>query len=249
MKAFINCLFLLIIWTSTPASAQPDILFIKTIPQKSINNTSDSVISYPIFRFGDIILSASINESLRHEFNEMYDLDPKTSIRNALNDLATKGLSEMSYEELLNDDKFFSFIISHEWIAAYPTYTESYFVFDKKTKNRITINELVLPGKRNDFKNYVISLWKDSITSYKGYLEEQLANGEIDSLDYSSARDYADKYCINSYSIKKFRLIKNTIEIIFDCGFPRVMRPLDPSGSVILPFKKIREYLKPKYRN
>jgi hypothetical protein len=76
----------------------------------------------------------------------------------------------------------------------------------------------------------------------------QLEHKEIDSTDYELALEYTAGNCLQSYSSKDFKLSKDALEIFFECGFPRVMLPIDPSGSISIPFGMITEYLRPKYR-
>lgn len=245
---------LLFVLLASDILAQSSIVsFIKTVPKKSYNNTKDSVIIYPIFRFKDNILSHNIlshniNRLVKYEFLAFYDQNKNVSLKKILDELAKNGLSELSYEELLNDRKFFSFALFHEWIASYPTYKTTYYVFDKETKNRITLDQLILPEKNIAFKNYITGIWKDSLSNYRQNLKFQLENKDIDSADYSTALEYIETDCLDSHSFKEFKLTKDTLEIFFSCGFPRIMLPIDPSGGIILPFKTISEYLRPKYR-
>jgi hypothetical protein len=240
---------ILLLLFATNIIAQSNIVtFIKAVPNKEHYNTKDSVISYPIFQFRDTILSDSINLTVKAGFMEMHDQRKMVSIEETLKQLADDGLSELSYEELLNDARFFSFALFQEWMAAYPTYTTSYYAFDKATRSRITIDHLILPEKSTAFKSYVTGLWKDSLLKYRQDLKRQLDRNDIDSADYSTALGYTESDCLESYSIKAFKLTKDTLEIFFDCGFPRIMLPLDPSGGIIVPFKTITEYLRPKYR-
>jgi len=244
-----NYILLLLLLFATNAFAQSSIVtFVKAVPRRSFNNTKDSVISYPIFRFKDKILTDNINRLVKAEFFDFYDQKQNVTIKKALKELAEDGLSELTYEELLNDNKFFSFCLFQEWIAAYPSYTTTFYAFDKETKQRITIDELIQPAKSVAFKSFITSLWKDSISKYRQDLKMQLANKEIDSVDYSTAIEYTETNCLESYSTKDFKLSKDTLEIFFDCGFPRILRPLDPSGGVLIPFKQITEYLRPRYR-
>lgn len=241
-------LFSVLLFATNVIAQSGSVTFIKAVPRRSFNNTQDSVITYPIFRFNDKILADNINRLVKAEFFEFYDQNKNVTLKKALKDLAGDGLSELSYEELRNDRKFFSFALFQEWIAAYPSYTTSYYAFDKETKSRITIDELILPEKSIAFKKYITGLWKDSLLKFRQDLKMQLDNKEIDSVDYSTTIEYTATDCLESYSIKNFKLSKETLEIFFDCGFPRIMRPLDPSGRVTLPFRTIIEYLRPKYR-
>jgi len=222
--------------------------FIKTVPKTSFNNTKDSVITYPIFSSKNKVLTDNINKTVKADFYEAYEKNKSLPVKTVLKSLAKEGLSELSYEEIRNDNKFFSFVIYHEWIAAYPSYHQAYYAFDKRSGKRLTIDSLILPEKRNAFKEMVISMWKDSLVKYRKVLLRQLTDNEIDSTDYELALEYTKDDCLQSYSPKDFKLSKDTVEIFFECPFPRVMLPIDPSGGIVIPFRMISEYLRPKYR-
>ena len=222
--------------------------FIKAIPNRSFNNTKDSVITYPIFFFKNKALTDKINKTVKVDFYKLFEKDKSLPIKTVLESLAKEGLAELSYEEITNDNQFFSFVIYHEWIAAYPSYYQVYYAFDKQSAKYLTIDSLVLPEKKKAFKELVIKLWKDSLVTYRKDLLTQLTESVIDSIDYAAALEYVQDDCVESFSPKDFRLSKDTLEVFFHCSFPRVMLPLDPSGGIVIPFKKIIEYLRPKYR-
>ena len=239
---------LIFIYSNSSLGQTRTVSFIKAVPKRSFNNTKDSVITYPIFSFRNKKLADNINKTVRADFYESYEQNKSLPIRTVLKNLAKDGLAELSYEEIRNDNQFFSFVIYHEWIAAYPSYHQAYFAFDKQSAKYLTIDSLILPEKRNAFKEFVIELWKDSLESYRKDLWTQLTQKEIDSTDYTAALEYVEDDCLQSFSPKDFRLSKDTLEVFFHCGFPRVMLPLAPSGGIVIPFKTIAEYLRPKYR-
>jgi len=239
---------LLFVCSTSSFGQSRTISFIKAVPNRSFNNTKDSVIAYPIFSFRNKKLTDNINKIVKADFYESYDQNKSLPIRTVLRSLAKEGLAELSYEEIRNDNQFLSFAIYHEWIGAYPTYHQAYYAFDKKTAKYLTLDSLILHEKKSIFKELVIKLWKDSLTSYRKGLLTQLTENEIDSTDYAAALENVKDDCIQSFSLKNFRLSKDTLEVFFKCGFPRIMLPLDPSGGIIIPFKTIMEYLRPKYR-
>jgi hypothetical protein len=222
--------------------------FIKAVPKRSFNDTKDSVITYPIFLFKNKILTDNVNKSVKYEFLKLYDLNKTKPIKALLQSLANDGLSELDYEEIRSDKKFFSFVIYHEWIAAYPSYHQSYFAFDKTSGKRLTIDDLIIPEMRFAFKGLTINLWKDSLVRYREDLAIQLSNKEIDSTDYETALGYTEDDCLQSYSTTNFKLSKDTLEIFFECPFPRVMLPMAPSRGITIPLRTITKYLKSKYK-
>ena len=222
--------------------------FLKAVPSTAVFNTKDSVITYPIFSFKNKSLANHVNKILKADFYAQFEKKSSVPIKSVLKILAKEGLAELSYEEILNDNKFFSFVLYHEWIAGYPTYHNAYYAFDKQTGKRLLIDSLIAPGMLRVFEKLVMAMWKDSLVKYRKDLALQLESNEIDSSDYEFALEHSKSDCLESYSPKNFKLNKDTLEIFFSCGFPRVMLPLDPSGSIILPFRTITEYLRPKYR-
>lgn len=221
--------------------------FIKAVPKSSFYNTKDSVIAYPVFAFRNKALTERVNKAVKSDFYRLYKQHPSKPVNAVLRSLASEGLAEMGYEEIRSDDRFFSFVIYHEWIAAYPTYQASYYAFDAKSGMRLTIDSLLLPEKKKAFTELVFHMWKDSLARYRKELSTLLENREIDSTDYELGLDYTKDDCLQSYTPYGFTLGKDTLEILFHCSFPRVMRPLDPSGRIAIPFCTIREYLRPQY--
>lgn len=239
--------FLFVCSISSSAQSQT-VSFIKAVPEKSFHNTKDSVILYPVFTFRNKALADNINKKVKSDFYENYGKNTSLPVKTVLNSLAKEGLAELSYEEIRNDSRFFSFAIHHEWIAAYPSYNQRYYAFDKKSATHLSIDSLILPRKRKAFRNLVINLWKDSVKNYREDLLAQLTSKEIDSTDYALALEYLRDDCVNSYSPNNFRLNQHSIEVFFECGFPRVMLPLDPSGGIVVSFKTLSGYLQPKYK-
>lgn len=248
LSKYIFTVCLVFVFSNSSVGQNETISFIKTVPERSFNNTKDSAIIYPIFFFKNKNLRDNINKILKNDFYEFYEQNKSLPILTVLKSLAKDGLVELSYEEIQNDNQFFSFVIYHEWLAAYPSFHKAYYAFDKQTAQYLTINSFILPGKKDAFKNLVINLWKDSLVRYRKDLLSQLTQKEIDSSDYKVALEYTKDDCLQSFSPKYFKLSKDTIEVFFNCDFPRIMLPLDPSGGLIIPFKTITEYLRPKYR-
>ena len=224
------------------------VYFIKAVPKRSICNTKDSVITYPIFSFKNKKLSQNLNQKLKSDFYSHYEQNESLPIRNVLKTLAENGLAEMSYEELRNDDLIFSFALYHEWIAAYPTYHKSFYAFDKHSSNYLTIDSLIVSEKRKAFKQLIINSWLDSLSAYKKDILNQLKNGEIDSTDYSLCLEYISGNCLESFSEKNFKLSRESLEVFFECPFPRILRPIDPSGGVSMSLISIKDYLRPKFK-
>lgn len=227
---------------------ESNVRFIKVVPKRTFHKTKDSVITYPIFTFKNKKLTEKVNQSVKSEFFKLYENHKKLRIEALLKSLASDGLAELRYEHITDDEKFFSFILFHEWIAAYPSYHQSYFAFDKISGYRLTIDSLIQPDKKNDFKDLVINMWRDTLVKYRKELITQLHNNDIDSIDYELALKYTKDDCLDSYSTTTFKLSTDMIEIYFECPFPRIMRTLDPSSSIILNFRELSEYLRPKYR-
>ena len=248
LSKYTSITFLIFVCSISSFGQSRTVSFIKAVPKRSFYNTKDSVIAYPVFSFGNKSLTDRINKTVKADFYASYEQNKSLPIKTVLGSLAKEGLAELRYAEIRNDHMFFSFVIYHEWMAAYPSYHQAYYAFDKQSATCLTVDSLLLPEKRNAFKDLLISLWKDSLAHYRKELVTQLTEKEIDSTDYTAALRYVEDDCLPSFSPKEFELGKDALTIFFTCGFPRVMRPLDPSGGLRIAFQTILEYLRPEYR-
>jgi len=164
-----------------------------------------------------------INKVVKANFYDSYNKNKSLPLKTVLTSLAKEGLVELRYEEIRNDDRFFSFVIHHEWLAAYPTYDQVNYAFNKQTGEYLTLDNLILPEKWQGFKKLVITMWKDAIENYRKKLQIQMKANEIDATDYATAMGYIKDDCVESFSPKEFRLSIENIEVFFECGFPRIL--------------------------
>jgi hypothetical protein len=241
--------FLLVLLLIITSHLYSQVDSIELIKEKTLRyETDDTTLIYPIFHFKNKNFSELVNTIVRKEFSELYDIDPAMPIRTALKNIGKDGLTELGYEIHLDDQQFFSFELYQEWLAAYPISGQVYFTFDKISGKRLTLDSLIIPSCRKDFQQLVKSMWKNSLIKYRKELKVQLQNGDIDSTDYELSLEYLKDDCLSSYSSENFKLTKGHIQIFFECGFPHVMLPLDPSGGITLSLDRIKNYLRPAYK-
>lgn len=223
------------------------VTFIKERPDKKRFNTSDSTLVYPVFKFKNPVLSNRINSTLKADFSNFYDLKSTSSIRTLLKGAAENGLVELQYNEVRNDDKVLSFYMSSEAMAAYPTYWETPYAFNKKAGQLLTLDSLIIEGKRSQFLELLQQMQKDSIEKYKEVMLSELDKGDLEKEDYEYILEQTKDNCWEYFSPRSFKLYKEYIEVIIDCEFPHVIMALSPPSVLTIRGKQLKEYLKPEF--
>jgi hypothetical protein len=224
------------------------VTFIKQKPDKKLFNTAAYTINYPFFRFQNEQLSKNVNAAVRKDVFQDREVSDRLPLAKRLKQLADQGLTDLSYEEVRNDEHVLSFTLYFEWLAAYPTGWRTHFVFDKQRGRRITLDSLVLSSKRKAFQALLQSMQEDSMERYRQELKGWLDSKEVDSSDYEYALEQTKNNCWEYYDATNFLLYKDRLEVIINCEFMHALQNLTPSSSLYIPLKEIALYLKPRYR-
>jgi hypothetical protein len=153
----------------------------------------------------------------------------------------------MRYYEVRNDNKIFSFYLHYEVIAAYPTYRQQTYTFNKKTGQLLTIDSLIAENKLPYFMQAIEQLQKASLENYKKDLRSAFNNGEIEEADYAYALEQTKENCWSFYSNRNFKLYPDRLEIIIDCEFARIYQPFSPLAILSISKKQLYAFLKPEY--
>ncbi len=215
------------------------------------NHTAqDSTIIYPVFKFKNAAISKRINLTLKKDFKQYYEVsDSIEDIQVILKEAASQGVVTLDYTQLRNDNRFFSFYLGSEGEGAYTTYWETYYCFDKKNGNLLTLDSLLSPEKKKAFLNLLRQKQKKNIINYKHEILQDLKNKDIVKTDYEFALSLIKNDCWDNYSPKKFKVYTDKIEILLDCDFPHVRQNMNPSPSLFFSLVTFKQYVKSKYKN
>lgn len=249
MKMNSLLVILLFLFCSYSYGQDLTVTFIKE-PPDSNHFGKDSSIIYPVFEFKNSSISKKINLALKNDFKQFYEMaDSIVNIRSILKESASNGLVSLTYTLLRNDNRFFSFYLGNEGEAAYPTYWETYYCFDKINGNLLTLDSLLSPEKKKQFLKVLRQKQKKQIDNYKKDILKDLKNNDIVKDDYDFALSQIKNDCWGNYSPKEFKIHTDKIEIIIDCDFPHVAQNMDPSPSLFFSLITFKQYLKYKYKS
>jgi hypothetical protein len=218
------------------------------VPDSNRFSLSDSSIIYPVFDLHNKVVSEKVNASVFKAFIALFAIDESvTDISQALQAAAANGLTELSYTITREDKQLFCFYLSNNYEAAYPVFWNSYFCFDMKTGDRLTLDSLISTSRRQKFTNLVeedIILLKET---WKFEMLLNLQDHDIDSNEYDMAMSNL-AYCPTTYDPDNFNLTNDTLEIIFDCGFPHYLKVLEPENIIYYDLARVSPYLRRKYK-
>jgi hypothetical protein len=216
-------------------------------PNSKYYNTTDKTIIYPIIVTTNKRVDSLINSQIK---NDVFETDDeKGSINKILDEhINDYGLINLSYEITYNSYGLLSLSIFSEGCGAYCSSSETYFNFDTKTGQKITISDLLVTEKLDSFRNIVFADKVKALTQYK-IEESNLSNLNIDSTTVNWALEQVDENCINSVKIDDFSLSSFNIEINDICEFPHAIRSQEPSYELKYSYSFISHFLRPKFRN
>ncbi|MEO8712258.1 MAG: hypothetical protein ABI405_09060 [Parafilimonas sp.] len=220
---------------------------IRLKPNSKYFNTTEKTIIYPIIVTTNKRADSLINSQIK---DDVFEIDEE---KRNINEILAEHINDydlinLSYEITYNNDGLLSFSIFSEGCGAYCSSKETYFNFDIKTGQKITISDLLLTEKLNSFRNIVFADKVKALTQYK-IEESNLANPNIDSTVVNWALEQVDENCINSVKIDDFSLSSLNIEINDICEFPHAIRSQEPSYELKYSYLFISHFLRPKFRN
>jgi hypothetical protein len=118
------------------------------------------------------------------------------------------------------------------------------FVFNAKTGERISIKEIIT--KQNEFETIFKSKQKKYIEKSKLEIEEILKLDDPNA-KYEETNNPQLEYCFSDYEYN-FEIEKDSFFIYPHCGFPRVIRNMEPYEPIKLSKKELNHILKKEYK-
>ena len=217
---------------------------IKFRPNPEFYNTKDFTIIYPIIITQNEIVNKKINNLIRDEIVQPFT--EKKSLKQDLTELIKDGLTDLSYQITFNKNGILSINIAvQESGGHHLIYTETYFNFDLKTGNNLSISDIFQQAKLESFTTKVLN---DKISYLQSYKLREAKNyidkNEVDS----SVINMAIQDCISITQFEAFSLSKKYIEIISPCRFHYSMRALEPEYKLKYSLHNVSDFLKKEFK-
>jgi hypothetical protein len=216
---------------------------IKLKPKPELYNATKPTIIYPVVVTGNKLVDKTINATIK---NAMLSANGK-SVRDALHENISDGLINMSYEVTFKKYGILSLNIYGEGCGAHCSTWYSYFNFDLKTGESLSINDLIIDNKLDSFKQIVFT---DKLKALNKYKEEErnYTGNDIDSATINWAIQQIDDNCIGNVRVENFTLSNLTIEIMDPCEFPNAIKALEPTYQLKYSYIFMLPFLKPKFK-
>ena len=217
---------------------------IKLRPKSAFYNINETTIIYPLVITNNKRVDKLINDKIK---SETLNADGK-NVRQALNEHISEGLINMNYEVSFKKYGILSLNISGEGCGAYCSTWYTYFNFDLKTGESLSIGNLILENKLDSFKKIVFA---DKLKVLNKYKEEELnyKGNDIDSVTIQWAIEHVDENCIGHVQLDNFSLSDLSIEIMDPCEFPHAIRSQEPAYELKYSYRFMQPFLKPKYQH
>lgn len=217
---------------------------IKLKPKPETFNTKDSTIVFPVVITKSIAINKKINDKIKEE---MFLLeDDKISARTALIDHIGSGLINMSYHITFKRNGILSMTIYSEGCGAYCSSWNTYFNFDLKTGDEITIEDIVDKSKFDSLRKIVFTDKTTALETYRKQQTKLLSQNQDDSAAYTWSVELADE-CMEVLKLDNFSLSEASLQIMDGCEFPHVIRSQTPTFELKYSYKTIAGFLKPQF--
>jgi hypothetical protein len=242
---YYSIIFSVLLFTSYQIHAQdPTISCIKVV-----NEVSDTVVSYPIFKFQNNVVTKQINEAVKKQLFYWIRDGDTTNIKAVLKEAIDSGNFEVvRYYPLKNDNDFLSFYVNAEEKSGQHHYffdDDNFFLFDKRNGHLLSLDSLIAPNKKRSFLLMLKQNQQLFNTDYKKELRIEFKKGatDVDKESYKQALRGFNW----SYDPTKFYVLNDRIVIIILClqkwsGAPDV-------NFIPIYLKDIRQYMKPRFKN
>lgn len=238
--------FCIVFFCSNCCFSQIGIKEIKLSPNPVYYNTTDKTIVYPLISTGNNHIDSVINSQIKNDLFSPSDNYAKIEklLQENINQF---GLTDLSYAITYENNRLFSMLISEEACGAHCTSVTTYFNFDLKSGNKLSIEDLIIKAQLDSFTNLVFADKIKSLKKYKAAKLDEFRNHSIDSVTYYMAMEIVDK-CMKDVDLSGFSILNSGIEINNDCEFPYVIRSQQPLMKLKYSFNALSFFLKPEFR-
>ena len=237
--------FLLLLISTCVIAQDPVIKFteVKVDPKKN----STGKILFPVFTFKNSVVGKRINAMLLDDLKKFFDNNKQASLKEILRSAVNDGLGDLRYDLIRNDSRLFAFVIGLETMGAYPSFSQWFYSFEKKTGRPITIDSLIMTSKMDEFMKLFKSKQHALIQEHYADIQAQIDSGDYEKDDLDFVKEQTKDDCMEFYDPNKFLFHPNGIEIIMDCEFAHAFKAMQPYKYPFFTKKELLPYLKEKY--
>jgi hypothetical protein len=155
-------------------------------------------------------------------------------------------LTNLYYDIERNDEGLLSMVIFLEGYGAYPSNFSHYLNFDLNTGKPLTLEEMILPAKLDQFRRKLKQDKRTGLSAHKKKLKGFLQEKELDPSMHDWAAGMVDE-CMNTLSLKNFSLTKSGIAVYDVCDFPHAIKAFQPAFHLSYGRKFLKGFLKPGF--
>lgn len=174
--------------------------------------------NFPLISTGNKNVDSLINFDLKNRLTT-YEF-PAESIDSTLIKWAGNGLVYMDFEVTYNANNLLSLQISAEGCGAYCTSWTEYFNYNTLTGSWVELQDILKIG--NGFESRVL---EEKSVQYEGLREDlKIQTQDLDQDLYETILEYYDE-CDSAFTLDKFILFPDSIQIIERCWMPHFLLP------------------------
>lgn len=90
---------------------------------------------------------------------------------------------------------------------------------------------------------------KENIKKYKKEVLADVRKGDLKKDEYDFSVQLVKDNCWKNYNPKKFKILKDSIEVIIDCEFPHVLLAINPPTTISLSMVALKQYFRRQYKD
>lgn len=198
---------------------------------------SEEELNFPLISTGNKNVDSLINYDLKNRFtSNEYPSEPLDS---TLIKWAGDGLVYMDFEVTYNAKGLISLQISAEGCGAYCTFWTEYFNYNTLTGSWLALKDILEID--NGFESRVLEEKRRQYEGLRHELKHQTSDSDQDL--YETILEYYDE-CDSVFTLDKFVLYPDSIQIIERCWMPHVLLPFEPVIELKYAWKELEGLLK-----
>jgi hypothetical protein len=149
------------------------------------------------------------------------------------------GLQAYDLDTTYDEHCVLSVTVKVDWTAAYPTYYEYYYNFDKRNGLRLRMSDVVKADSLNGLIRRCNELLADNISTQKADITEPDRLEDFNNILKETPPVFTPE------NIDNYVLTRDGMKIEYKFGFPRYALVLEPEGTLEFSIADISPYLKP----
>lgn len=235
-------MFVLLVFPSVAVAAQTVVITPKkTVYTRKINDIGDAKRTFEV-RYP--VISGTISPTAKKNLNNAinYWRVFKITLKDSLEE--DTSLSSLDYKVNYNKNGVLDISLFSETVAAYPDTHRENLVIDLKTGKRVTFNDAFASSSKVKLAGLVnkrLGSEKASIIKSIDADQENFRDNE----DKESVKQTVNDLKFEPENFQEFSISDKGVTILYDAGFPHVIRALEPKGRYFFSWAAIKPFIKP----